>query len=86
MIWQIKWEDQALKQLRKIDKSKQKLIHKFIKDKIINSPRLFGTELTGNRKGYWRYRIGNYRLICDIVDREIVVLIIGVGHRKEIYD
>lgn len=51
----------------------------------IDNPRRFGKALTGNWKGFWRYRFGNYRLICDIEDDELVVVAVAIGHRKNIY-
>ncbi|MGF3084332.1 type II toxin-antitoxin system RelE family toxin, partial [Streptococcus pyogenes] len=51
----------------------------------LNNPRQFGKALTGQYKGLWRYRVGNYRVICDIVDNEMIILALEVGHRKEIY-
>ena len=48
-------------------------------------PRDFGKGLSGNKKGYWRYRIGDYRLLCEILDRELVIIAITVDHRSVIY-
>ncbi len=50
------------------------------------NPRAHGKALTGNRSGYWRYRIGDYRVIADIQDDKILILVIEVGHRKKIYE
>ena len=50
-----------------------------------DNPRLHGKGLTANRLGQWRYRIGDYRLICDIQDNKLVIVMIDVGHRREIY-
>lgn len=48
-------------------------------------PRRLGTELVGNREGYWRYRVGAYRVICELRDGELIVVIVAVAHRKEVY-
>jgi len=48
-------------------------------------PRQFGKPLHGDKKGLWRYRVGDYRLICDIQDQRVTVLLLALGHRKEIY-
>lgn len=56
--------------------------------KILNNvenPRYIGKALTGSKKGLWRYRIGSYRVICDINDKKLIILAMEVGHRKEIY-
>ena len=50
------------------------------------NPRLHGKGLLGNKSGQWRYRIGDYRIVCEIRDNEVVVLVLEVGHRKNIYD
>ena len=52
----------------------------------IGNPRTTGKALTGKLSGLWRYRTGNYRLICQIRDQELVILVITIGHRKDIYD
>lgn len=76
-----------LKSLKKLDKGTQKLIKKYIENNIQNAdnPKAKGKPLKHNLVGYWRYRIGDYRLICEIVENEVVIILIDVGHRKEIY-
>lgn len=88
MTWKIEWDDRARKELRKLDSSIQKEILGYLRSRIGESsnPRIFGQSLSGNKAGLWRYRIGNYRIICRIEDDALVVLVIGVGHRKEIYE
>jgi len=86
-LWKIVFTDSSLKQLSKLDKSIQRLIdawiHKYLKN--ADDPRFYGKPLTGNLKGLWRYRVGDYRLICSICDAVLTIHIIEVGHRKEIY-
>jgi len=77
----------ARKQLHKLDAYSQHLITSWLKKNIDNSdnPRQHGKSLVGNLKGRWRYRIGDYRVICLIQDAELIVLAISIGHRKDIY-
>ena len=49
------------------------------------TPQIFGKSLKGNKAGLWRYRIGNYRLICEIIDNKLIILVLTIGHRREIY-
>lgn len=86
MTWQIKWEDFAVKQLRKLDKQIEKRIISYLKKVVLEDPRKQGKSLTGDKSRFWRYRMGEYRIICRIIDDEFIVLIIAVGHRKEIYN
>lgn len=88
MTWNIEWDDRARKELRKLDSSVQKEILSYLRIRIagLDNPRLFGQSLTGNKSGLWRYRVGNYRIICRIEDDALVVFVIGVGHRKEVYE
>lgn len=85
-MWHIKWDDRARKELRSLDTSIQNKILKYLRERVMNNPRSFGRELVGNKAGLWRYRIEDYRLICQLKNDQLVVLIVAVGHRKEIYD
>ena len=88
LTWKIEWDDRARKELRKLDSSVQKEILKYLRVRISDSknPRLFGQSLVGNKVSLWRYRIENYRLICRLEDHTLVVFVVGVGHRKEVYE
>ena len=88
MIWKIEWDDRARKELRKLDSPAHKSILKHLPARIekLKNPRDFGQSLSGNKAGPWRYRVENYRIICKIEDDALVVLAVGVGHRKEIYE
>ena len=79
--------DNFNRQIRKLDKSVAKQIIEYIHKRIdgCDNPRAFGKALAENRKGQWRYRIGKYRLICEIKDEELIVLALEIGHRKKIY-
>lgn len=79
--------DQARKEFLKLDKSIKLQIRKFIiKLQDVENPRAMGKPLVGNFRGFWRYRVGDYRLLCKIKNDELVINIIKVAHRKEIYD
>ena len=72
---------------RKLDPSVQKLVASWIKHNLVDTddPRRHGKALSGEMKGLWRYRIADYRLIVEIRDRELIVLILTFGHRSEVY-
>ena len=86
LAWTIEWDDFAKKQLKKLDRSIQKKILDYLDGKVIDNPQTFGRELVGNKAGLWRYRIENYRVICKLEKDRLVVLVLAVGHRKEIYN
>ncbi len=87
MAWTVEVSDYAEKQLRKLDKPIQKRLLDWLEDRIegCKNPRHFGEPLRGERAGLWRYRIGDYRVICEIQDKQLVVLALAIGHRREIY-
>ena len=85
--WSIEYSAEAIKDLKHFDNYVSKMIITWI-DKNLNgieNPRSKGKALTSNLKGYWRYRIGDYRLICELHDDRLVILCVTVGHRKEVY-
>ena len=88
MKYTVKMTDKAKKQLSKLDKHTAKLIASWIYKNLVSceDPRVHGKGLTANRSGQWRYRIGDYRLICDINDDELIILAVSIGHRRDIYD
>lgn len=75
------------KEFKKLDRYTQKLLKAWIEKHLVgcDNPRAFGKGLSANRAGQWRYRIGDYRLICYINDNELIILALSIGHRKEIY-
>ena len=87
MAWTVEISNIAERQLRKIDRSIQKRILDWLEDRLENckNPRHFGEPLKGNHAGLWRYRIGDYRVLCEIQDEKIVVLVLAIGHRREVY-
>ena len=85
MTWHIEWDDRALKELRSLDKPIQKRILTYLRERTTEDPRKFGKELSGNKVSLWRYRVESYRLICRIENDRLRILVVAVGHRKEIY-
>ena len=76
------------KALKKLDRFQAKLIISWIEKNLqgCTNPRLYGHALVGNKRGYWRYRVGAYRLIADIQDNIVRIEIINIGHRRDIYE
>ena len=86
MNWTIDFDAYALKALEKLDKTARNRIERFLDDlELQGSPRQQGKALTGKYKGLWRYRVGDYRIICDIQDNQLIILVLELGHRKEVY-
>jgi len=77
----------ALKEIAALDKSIQKRIASFLKDRLskLENPRSIGEALQGDLKKFWKYRVGDYRLICNIEDKLITILILRVDHRRKVY-
>ena len=76
------------REFKKLDRYTQRMIKGWISKNLENTedPRVYGKGLSSNRSGQWRYRIGDYRLICIINAEELVILALTVGHRREVYD
>ncbi len=85
--WTIEIKRTAEKQIQKLDRKAQQLIVRFLRERVApaDDPRQWGKPLHGDKRGLWRYRVGDYRLICDIQDEKITVLVLTVGHRKDVY-
>jgi mRNA interferase RelE/StbE len=77
----------AVKALNKLDRPTKALLYTWIKSNLdgCDDPRFSGKALSGNLKGIWRYRVGDYRIIAEIKDDEVVIMIVNIGHRREIY-
>ena len=87
MIYRLETTDSFDREFKKLDRYTQLIIKKWI-DKNIDgceNPRAYGKALVADKKGLWRYRIGDYRLICVIEDDRLVILALAIGHRKDIY-
>ncbi len=76
------------REFKKLDRYTMKMIQSWIQKNLVNcdDPRVHGKSLTGDRHGQWRYRIGDYRLICLIDDGRLVIVALEVGHRREVYE
>lgn len=87
MNFKIQFTEQALKQLKKMDRHTALLITGWLRKNIEGclDPRQHGKGLTANHSGQWRYRVGDYRIITEIQDEKVIVLVVVIGHRKEIY-
>ena len=87
-MYKVEYAPLAIKQLKKMDKHISALIIGWIEKNLVGceNPRQYGKGLVANRSGEWRYRIGDYRIFADIQDDKLVILIITVGHRREVYD
>ncbi len=87
MTWRIEITRTAEKQIAKLDRVTQKSIQRFLRERLVpaEDPRQWGKPLHGEKRGLWRYRVGDYRLICDIQDEKITVMILEIGHRKSVY-
>ena len=88
MKYNVVFSERAKRQLKKMDKHISSLIIGWLEKNIQGSenPRVHGKGLVENKSGQWRYRIGDYRVICEIIDKQVVVLVLEVGHRKDIYN
>lgn len=88
LTWKVEFDERARKELRKLDAQAQKNILAYLKDRISanEDPRRFGDPLRKNLSGLWKYRIGPYRLICDIQEGIITVRALRIGHRKNVYE
>ncbi len=87
-LFKVEWSVKAQKQIRKLNKTISEMLLRWVHKNLDNctDPRQHGKALTANHAGQWRYRIGDYRLIAEIHENEIVILILSVGHRKEVYN
>ena len=88
MAWLIKFDDKAKKDLAAIDKAAAKRIMKFLRERVspLDDPRSIGEALKGSKLGaFWKYRVGDYRIISDIEDGALRILVVRIGNRKEVY-
>ena len=86
MAWKVELTDTAAKQLARLDKTQAQRITKYLRRLMqLEDPRDAGKALTGNWRTYWRYRGGDYRVVCEIRDNELVIVAVLIGHRSEVY-
>lgn len=76
------------KQFSKLDRGIQKRILLFFQQRVLKAsdPRLYAKQLSGELSGYWSFRVGDYRIIADIVDHQVTIIVLEVGHRRHVYD
>jgi mRNA interferase RelE/StbE len=86
--WRVEFDRDAARDLRKLGHDARRLILHYLRERIAtaDNPRRFGRPLTGDLKGLWRYRVGDYRIVATIEDDRFIVLVLTVGHRREVYD
>jgi mRNA interferase RelE/StbE len=88
LAWSIEFEAEAEKELKKLDRQVVRRIVKFLRERVavLDDPRRIGAALTGSTLGnYWKYRVGDYRIIADIQDKKLCILVVRLGNRREIY-
>jgi mRNA interferase RelE/StbE len=86
--YRVEFDPEALKELKKLDRPVQRRLVGFLKTRVatLENPRVIGEALAGARLGnYWKYRVGDWRIICDIEDARIVVRVLRIGNRREVY-
>lgn len=88
MSWTVRYTSDAVRQIRKLGPQTEARLRKYLHEHVetLDNPRSVGQALAGSRLGhFWRYRVGDYRIICDILDDDLIILVVEVGHRREIY-
>ena len=87
MAWRVEISRTAEKQIKKLDRQTQAEVVRYLRERVQEAanPRQFGKALRGEKGGLWRYRVGDYRIICDIQDVRKTVLVLALGHRKHVY-
>ena len=88
MAWTIEYDPRALKDLKKLDRTIQREILDYMDERVAKAqdPPDCGKPLRASRFGLWRYRVRDYRIICELQEKRLVVLVVAVGHRSTIYD
>ena len=87
MPWRVRWEKQALKDAKRLSVADRDRIARFLQERVVllENPRDLGEALAGRWSGYWKYRVGDYRVIAAIEDQIVTITIIKVGNRREVY-
>ena len=87
MKFKVEYLPSVFKTLEKMDRFTKRIIIEWIEKNLMDTenPRAFGKPLAANRAGQWRYRVGDYRIISKIEDDKLIILVIAIGHRREIY-
>lgn len=87
-VWRVEFDKSASRDLRKLGHDTRRLILTYLRTRIAKAddPRRFGRSLTADHKGLWRYRVGEYRIVAKIENDRLIVLVVAVGHRREVYE
>jgi mRNA interferase RelE/StbE len=88
LAWRIEFSESAVKQLSRLDRQTAQRIVRFLRERVapVDDPRGVGAALRGEVLGkYWKYRVGNYWVVCDIRDHIVTVIVVRIGHRREVY-
>ena len=87
MSWHVETTARFDREFKKLDRYTQRMVKAWIEKHLVgcDDPRIYGKGLTANRSGQWRYRIGDYRMICLIEDEKLIILALSIGHRSSIY-
>jgi mRNA interferase RelE/StbE len=87
LAWTIEFRPNARSELQRLDRPVQRRIRQFLRERVITigDPRQLGKPLHGDKRDLWSYRVGDYRIICMIEDRRLVVVVVSVRHRREVY-
>lgn len=88
MVWRIEYADSVVKQLKKLDKQVARQILDYLHNNVapLEDPQSLGKALTGQLSDFWRYRVGDFRLICHFENEAVTVLVVCVSHRSSVYD
>jgi mRNA interferase RelE/StbE len=86
-VWRVEFDRAAARDLKKLGADAQRTILRYLRERVATAddPRRFGHALTGDLKELWRYRVGDYRIVASIEDEKFIVLVVTVGHRREVY-
>jgi mRNA interferase RelE/StbE len=85
LAWTIEWSDSARKQLRKLDRQVARQLVEYVETRAAPDPRAVGKALTAQFASLWRYRVGDHRIIVSIEDAVLRILVVRIGHRREVY-
>jgi mRNA interferase RelE/StbE len=88
LAWTIEYDPRALKDLKRLDRTIQREILDYMDERVAKAkdPRDFGKPLRASKFGLWRYRVRDYRIICEVQENRLVVLVVAVGHRSTVYE
>lgn len=84
--WTIEFTVSAQKEFRALDHATQKRMMRYLEERVAPNPRVYGIAMSGDKAGMWRYRVGDYRIVVEQYKEILKVMIIRVGHRKDVYD